>query len=253
MGTLWLDMWAQPQMSGNNFSSVLFDAYNDLTPVLRWFLRSEGEELYAVLILKPGKSQVTVKSWGPIAGRSIGFWRHYCFTLRFARFYSPTTPWDPRVSIAQAFFFIDGEAVKESSSSRFLEIDLRETLTINQGLTALFVGGPSPAVAAPGYINFKGSMDNIRVWWPSCAHEDDPSKCNPFAFLYPKLMDGRRQPSSGIQDGDVQMTHVVRPVLDAMFSSKVADSEHNGLLVFVVSDGNFSVDLVDNAKMLHVT
>ena len=38
-----------------------------------------------------------------------------------------------------------------------------------------------------------------------------------------------------------------------MFSSKVADSEPNGLLVFVVSDGNFSVDLVDNAKMLHVT
>jgi hypothetical protein len=157
------------------------------------------------------------------------------------------------VSIEQAFFFIDREAVKESSSSSFLTIDLKETLTMNQGLTVLFVGGPSPAVAAPGFSNFKGSTDNIRVWWPSCPHKDDPSKCNPFAFLYPKLMKGEeRQPSSGIQDGDVQMAHVARPVLDAMFSSKVADSAADGLLVAVIFEGTNSVDYVDIEKSLLV-
>jgi hypothetical protein len=49
MGTLWLDVWAQPQMTGNSFNSILFDAYNDLTPVLRWFLEFRGEKLFAVL------------------------------------------------------------------------------------------------------------------------------------------------------------------------------------------------------------
>ncbi len=241
LGTLWLDMWAQPQMTGNNLKSILFDAYNDITPVLRWFLEFRDDKLYAVLTLNPGDGEVAVKRWGPI-DRAIGFWRHYCFTLRFARFYSSTDENTPSASIAQAFFFIDGEAVNEEISGSFLEIDLKQTLTMDQGLTALYVGGPNPAVEALGYRNFKGSADNIRVWWPACPHETDPSVCNPFAFLYPKLMDGRRQPSSGIPDSEVKMTHVARPVLDAMFSIKIADSETNGLIVAVGFDGTNLVD-----------
>jgi cysteine-rich repeat protein len=248
MGTLWLDMWSQPQMTGKKHKSILFDAYNGITPVLRWFLEFREDKLYAVLILNPGDGEVAVKRWGPI-DRAIGFWRHYCFTLRFAHFYSSTDEWTPRPSIAQAFFFIDGEAVNEEISGSFLEIDLKQTLTMDQGLTAMFVGGPNPkAVEALGYRNFKGSADNIRVWWPACPHETDPSVCNPFAFLYPKLMDGRRQPSSGIQDSEVKMTHVARPVLDAMFSIKIADSETNGLIVAVGFDGTNLVDHVEKMR-----
>ncbi len=247
MGTLWLDMWAQPQMTGKKHKSILFDAYNGITSVLRWFLEFREDKLYAVLILNPGDGEVTVKRWGPI-DRAIGFWRHYCFTLRFARFYSSTDEWTPSASIAQAFFFIDGEAVNEETSGSFLEIDLKKKLRMDQGLTAIYVGGPNPKVEAHGYRNFKGSADNIRVWWPACPHETDPSVCNPFAFLYPKRMDGRRQPSSGIPDKEVKMTHVARPVLDAMFSIKIADSETNGLIVAVGFDGTILVDHVEKMR-----
>jgi len=235
MSTMWLDMWIQPQSLGN-IKTILLDAYNGLTPVLRWYLEGEEGKLYAVLALSPGKAQVQVKKWGPLPPNSIAFWHHFCFTVRFARFYSASST-DPRVSIAQAFLFIDGNAIKESSSN-FLGIDIKNRLSLSSGLSNVYVGGPHPSVSAPGYNLLKGTVDNVRLWWPSCPHNTDPSKRNPFAFLYPKLKNGRRRPTSGIQDADVQMQHVARPVLDAMFSGTVENGAAKGLLVSVNFDSS---------------
>jgi hypothetical protein len=154
----------------------------------------------------------------------VGAWHHYCFTVRFARFYDGDMQ-EPSVSIAQAFFFVDGQAVREQTAT-FLSIDIKTKLSLTSGLTAVYVGGPNPSVLAPDYVPLCGSIDNVRIWWPSCPHHTDKSRCNPFAFLYPKLQSGDRTPSSGIQDADVQMSHVAQPVLDAMFNNTVADANY---------------------------
>lgn len=65
-------------------------------------------------------------------------------------------------------------------------------------------------------------------------------------FLYPKLQDGSRQPSTGIQDADVQMAHVAKPVLDAMFSINVADAAAKGLLVAIDFEGDIADGLMTN-------
>jgi len=253
MGTIWLDMWLQPQSMGN-IKTILFDAYNGRTPVLRWYLQGDEGDVYAILALSPGKAQVQVKRWGPLPPNSVGFWHHFCFTVRFGRFYSSSSM-DPRVSIAQAFLFVDGNAIKESSAN-FLTIDIKNTLSLSSGLSKVYVGGPHPSVSAPGYSLLKGSIDNVRIWWPSCPHSGDPSKCNPFAFLYPKLKNGNRRPSSGIQDSDVQMHDVASPVLDAMFNNIVENGESKGLLVAVsfngpIADGVVTSD-VDETQTYHL-
>jgi len=65
MGTLWLDMWLQVHAKGDQ-KTILFDAYDDLRPALRWYLQGEGKEVFAVLVLAPGRAQVQVKKWGPL-------------------------------------------------------------------------------------------------------------------------------------------------------------------------------------------
>lgn len=64
--------------------------------------------------------------------------------------------------------------------------------------------------------------------------------------MYPKLKDGRRQPSSGINDADVQMVHVAKPVRDAMFSSTVPDGQAQGLLVSIDFEGDVAEGLLAN-------
>ena len=70
LGTIWLDVWLNPQSKGAK--TILFDAYNGFTPMLRWYMESEGEELFVVLVMSPGKAQEQVKKWGPIEGKSTG-------------------------------------------------------------------------------------------------------------------------------------------------------------------------------------
>ena len=247
MSTLWLEAWMQPQFNGN-IKVILFDAYNGLTPAFRWYLEGDGDQLYAVMVMSPGKAQVQVKKWGPIMASTVGgLWRHFCFTLRFARFFSATSS-EPKVSVTQAFFFVDGAAVREASSL-FLSIDLKNQLSLLSGLTHVYIGGANPLVAAPGYHLFKGAMDNFRLWWPSCPSVTDPTRCNPFGFLYPKLSDGTRAPSSGIQDADVEMAHVAQPVLDAMFNTTVWDAEAKGVLVSLTFDSTIRDGMVVNDVM----
>ena len=54
----------------------------------------------------------TVKTWGPIEVESLeNAWHHVALTLRFAPISSVTE--FPDVMLAQAFFFIDGQPVKD--------------------------------------------------------------------------------------------------------------------------------------------
>lgn len=103
------------------------------------------------------------------------------------------------------------------------------------GITDIFVGGPNPQVPATGYKNFKGSMDNFRVWWPTCPDTSDPSRCNPYGFIYPRLKNGTTVPGVGIHDKDVTMDMVARRVQENMF--QVADRNTDGLLVQLTFDG----------------
>ena len=43
-----------------------------------------------------------------------------------------------------------------------------------------------------------------------------------------QLADGTRIPTSGIQDADVQMVHVAKPVMEQMFSDSVVYDPNNG-------------------------
>ena len=248
MGSLWLDSWMQLKTL-QEIPVIIYDMYHESTPVLRWSMQREEGGAFIVLVLNPGKAQTQVKKWGPVTAKMVGFWHHYCFTLRFARFYSSSSL-DPRVSVVQAFFFIDGQPVSESVAGAFLALDHKNSLSLSTGLTTVFVGGADPKVDSRGHGFLSCAMDNIRIWWPSCPHDSDPSKCNPFAFLYPVLADGTRQPASRIQDAGVRMEHVARPVLEAMFKNTVSDAEGKGLLVALSFDSPTSdgVEIKNDVK-----
>jgi hypothetical protein len=176
MGTMWLDMWLQVQTRGND-KTILLDAYHEQTALLRWFVQGEGKDTFVVMLLKPGNSEVQVKKWGPVPHDTVTLWHHFCFTVRFARFVSSSS--DVQVAVAQAFFFLDGRAVREVSLG-FMTFNIKKSLSISTGLSHVFVGGPNPSVSASGYRFLHGHIDLVRIWWPSCPHANDPSKCNPF-------------------------------------------------------------------------
>jgi len=58
----------------------------------------------------------------------------------------------------------------------------------------------------------------VRVWMPPCPHASDPSRCNPYAFIYPRLANGTVVPAARHADGThipdsmVTMAHVASPV-----------------------------------------
>lgn len=52
MSVLWLDAWIAPT-SKVDTNMILFDLYSGPTPVLRWYLRSSGKQVYAVLMIYP--------------------------------------------------------------------------------------------------------------------------------------------------------------------------------------------------------
>lgn len=73
-----------------------------------------------------------------------------------------------------------------------------------------------------------GSIDNLRLWWPPCPHNADPTRCNPYAFLYPKLADGTRVPESGVHDHEVTLEMVAKPIKASMFSDELPWDPENG-------------------------
>ena len=140
------------------------------------------------------QAQKVVKKWGPIQQQIIGQWHHVCFTLRFGRVYSPSD-YDPDAVIAQAFMFVDGDTVQEFGAD-FAGTNIKNDLRLTTGVTSLYVGGSNPSIDATGYQNFKGNIDKIRLWWPSCPHRSDPTRCNPYGFIHPKLRDGSTSPTA---------------------------------------------------------
>jgi hypothetical protein len=116
-----------------------------------------------------------VKKWGPISNnRILGIWHHISFTVRFARVTS-TQGSEPMVIITQAHMFLDSERMDAGDS--FLSIDIEAELTLETGISNFYIGGVSPSTSnAVSFQNFVGSMDNVRLWWPSCPSEDDPSR-----------------------------------------------------------------------------
>ena len=191
-------------------------------------------------MLSPGKGETIVKTWGPLDSGFLGKWHHVTFTLRMARQYSRSST-DPAVIITQAFCFLDGQSVPEPSGG-FLTHNLAVDLVFESGLSELYVGGTSPDLDDPDYRNLKASMDNLRVWWPSCPDANDPTKCNPYGFLYPQMIDGFRSPSTGIRDDEVSLSHVAPVIQNNMF--QVAASDEPGLLVQLTFDNGITEGVV---------
>lgn len=96
------------------------------------------------------------------------------------------------------------------------------------------------------FRNLKGAVDNVRVWWPPCPHELDPTRCNPYGFLYPQRVDGSRQPASSIDDSLVTLAHVAQPVLTHMFG--LAPRDTVGLIAQFSFDEEVSEGLVSSVS-----
>jgi hypothetical protein len=196
---------------------------------------------YVKLVLSPGNSEKLVKSWGPLDPSFLGTWHHIALTLRTARQYSPTSS-DPAVIITQAFLFIDGKHV--SAGDQFKTLNLKKDMLFESGLSQIFVGGTSPQRRSALFRNLKGAVDNVRVWWPPCPPDQDPTKCNPYGFLYPQMVDGTAQPASGIHDSQVTLANVAQPVLTYMFQLAPPDSD--GLLAQFSFDGDILENIVQS-------
>jgi hypothetical protein len=242
LSVFWMDAWIFPLNRGYE-KAILFDAYqlsaNVRSCSLRWFIegRQDGN-VYISLLFNPGSSEVLVKEWGPMPSNFLSTWHHVAVTLRFARIFTPTSE-SPAVTIPQAFLFVDGASMPASNAGEdFLTIDLKNSLVLQSGIASIVIGGPDPDIAATDYKNFKGAVDDVRIWWPQCPSAHDPSKCNPYAFLYPKLSSGLREPAAvnargdRVHDNKVTMEMVAKPVRDAMFKRDLSDAESEGLLAY---------------------
>ena len=183
MSVLWIDSWLLV-MSTGRVKTILFDAYSGSVPRLRWYMEGTDKGNYIKLVLSPGISEKVVKTWGPLDTAFLGTWHHIAMTLRVARQYSRTSS-DPALIITQAFLFLDGKHIKAGDT--FKTLNLKKDLMFQSGLSEIFVGGTSPEQKTVDFQNMKGALDNVRVWWPTCPHHSDPSKCNPYAFLYPQV------------------------------------------------------------------
>ena len=195
---------------------------------------------YIKLVLLPGKSETIVKTWGPLGSNFLGNWHHVAFTLRMARQFSRSSS-DPSVVITQAFFFLDGQRVDEASGA-FILHNLKDDLVFESGLSEVYVGGTSPSTKDPNYRNVKAALDNFRMWWPSCPDPSDPTRCNPYGFLYPQMIDGFRSPSAGIRDSEVSLSDVAPAIQSNMF--QVADFSEPGLLVQLTFDNGVDEGVV---------
>ncbi len=145
-------------------------------PRFRWYIEGTETGTYIKLVLSPGITEKQVKIWGPLDRSFLGVWHHIAITLRFGRVYTRSSS-KPALIISQAFLFLDGQNIDDGDT--FKALNLKKDLQFESGLSDIFVGGTSPLRKSKGFRNFKGAMDNVRVWWPPCPHDEDPSKCNP--------------------------------------------------------------------------
>ena len=237
MGVLWIDVWvflSSYAVAGGK-QIMLIDSYAGGNAVLRWYLEGApqsdaGPNMYVVLVLVSSlDDSVTVKRWGPLNSTILEVWHHFAFTLRFARVSSQGSCSSPSVVLTQAYMFLDTAPVPDDG--KFLTLDIENQLLLNTGIDSFSFGGVNPSIVSDSetYLSFVGSMDNLRIWWPSCPADNDPSRCNPFGFLFPILQDGTRRPASGLADADVQLENVALPLLESILLDQVQNEE--GLLV----------------------
>ena len=150
-------------------------------PRFRWYLEGTSEGDFLKLVLNPGPSEVEVKTW-ELDDSFVGTWHHVAFTLRMARQYTSTSD-KPELVVTQAFCFLDGKPLTDTGT--FVKLDypgeLHKQLVLRSGLSSVYLGGVNPQRKDidKEYQNFKGAVDNVRIWWPPCPHEEDPTKCNP--------------------------------------------------------------------------
>ena len=232
MSVLWLDGWIffESYAALDGTPIMLIDSYTNDNPVLRLYLEGTssvpgvvaGPNMYLVLVLVSSLAEsVTVKRWGPLNSTVLEVWHHFAFTLRFGRVSSQGSCTSPSIVLTQAFMFLDTEPVPDDGN--FLSLDIENQLVLNAGIDSFSIGGLNPSIVADTsmFSNFVGAMDNFRIWWPACPPVDDPSRCNPFAFLFPILEDGTRQPSSGIADSQVRLETVARPLLESILLTQI--------------------------------
>ena len=150
-------------------------------PRFRWYLEGTSEGDLLKLVLNPGPSEVEVKTW-ELEDSFLGTWHHVAFTLRMARQYTSTSD-KPELVVTQAFCFLDGKPLTDTGT--FVKLDypgeLHKQLVFRSGLSSVYLGGVKPERKDidKEYQNFKGTVDNVRIWWPPCPHEEDTTKCNP--------------------------------------------------------------------------
>lgn len=256
LSVLWLDAWMYPLSRGIG-KTIIYDIYQSVSgvesSVLRLYIEGKKSGSYIRLVLQPGASQVLIKEWGPLEDTFFGFWHHITLTLRFARTFSSTSS-KPAAVITQAFLFIDKEPlISSGNGDDFLSINIASSLKIKNGFDYIMVGGPDPEIPDAGYSNFRGGLDNFRVWWPSCPDVEDPSRCNPYGFLYPKYNDGSRAPWTGINDKEVTMEHVAGPVAQFMYSDTVSGARSEGLLIHYDFDGSIINGIVPDVATEYST
>ena len=150
-------------------------------PRFRWYMQGTSEGDFLKLVLNPGPSEVFIKTW-ELDDSFVGTWHHVAFTLRMARQYTSTSD-KPELVVTQAFCFLDGKPLTDKGT--FVKLDypgeLHKQLVFRSGLSSVYLGGVNPQRKDidKEYQNFKGAVDNVRIWWPPCPHEEDPTKCNP--------------------------------------------------------------------------
>jgi hypothetical protein len=150
-------------------------------PRFRWYLEGTSEGDFLKLVLNPGPGEVEVKTW-ELDDSFIGTWHHVAFTLRMARQYTSTSD-KPELVVTQAFCFLDGKPLADTGTFVTLDFsgELHKQLVFRSGLSSVYLGGVNPERKDidKEFQNFKGAVDNVRIWWPPCPHEEDPTKCNP--------------------------------------------------------------------------
>jgi hypothetical protein len=150
-------------------------------PRFRWYMEGTSQGDFLKLVLNPGPGEVEVKTW-ELDYSFLGTWHHVAFTLRMARQYTSTSD-KPELVVSQAFCFLDGKPLTDTGT--FVKLDypgeLHKQLVFRSGLSSVYLGGvhPQRKDIDKEYQNFKGAVDNVRIWWPPCPHEEDPTKCNP--------------------------------------------------------------------------
>jgi hypothetical protein len=144
LGALWVEVWIRLN-TFNSFQNMIVVDLEDTNgiPAFRLTLSSSDSGYSAALLFYPSDPTIvtTIKTWAPITAAAwTSAWHHLALTLRFARVNRPGSS-DPNAAVAQAFLFVDGEAIRDDGS--FLAIDVLTTLVLRTGLTVAFFGGPS--------------------------------------------------------------------------------------------------------------